>query len=104
MTDKKKRKLRSLIDIPIKVEMSPVEHMSDHALTPDELALQIEEARKGKARVNSKYVGNAEGLGHLFDYKLDYARFLDNMKHIITEAKKHKEEDRYKNSHEMIIQ
>lgn len=101
---KKTTNYKSLLDIPIKVEMSPVEHESDHALTPEELSTQIEEARKGTARVDSKYVGNAEGLDHVFDYNLDYVKFLDNMRYIITEAKSREEEKRYKNPHEMIIQ
>lgn len=89
--EQKKRTFRSLLDIPIKVEMQPVEHKSDRVLTTEELQNQIEEARKGKAKVDSKYVGYAEA-GHLFDYKLDYVQFLDDMSFIIKEGKRRKAE------------
>lgn len=98
-----KKKYKSLLAIPIKVEMQPVEHASDRVIPVEELADQIDEARKGKAKVDSKYVGYDEA-GHLFDYRYDYVQFLDNMKHIIQEAKKRPKEDRYQNTHEMIIQ
>jgi len=98
-----KKKYKSLLAIPIKVEMQPVEHASDRVIPIEELATQIEEARKGKAKVDSKYVGYDEA-GHLFDYRYDYVKFLDNMKHIIQEAKKRPKKDRYQNTHEMIIQ
>jgi hypothetical protein len=97
------KNLKSLLSIPIKVEMQPVEHASNRIITVDELSSQIEEARKGKAKVDSKYVGYNEA-GHLFEYKFDYVKFLDNMSHIIKEAKKRPKENRYKNSHKMIIQ
>jgi hypothetical protein len=83
--------------------MQPVEHVSNRVITVDELSVQIEEARKGKAKVDNKYVGYNEA-GHLFEYKFDYVKFLDNMTHIIKEAKKRPKENRYKNSHKMIIQ
>lgn len=95
---------KSIASVPIKIEMSEVKHTSEHALTIDELSEQIDEARKGTARVDSQYVGNGEGLNHVFEYKYDYAQFLESMAYIIQEAKARKEEDRYKNSHEMIIQ
>lgn len=96
--------MKSLLKIPVKVEMSEVQHTSEHALTIEELSEQIDEARKGKARVDSKYVMyNNEGR-HLFEYKFDYFQYLDSMQYIIREAKNRKEEDRYKNTHEMIIQ
>ena len=98
-----KKQYKSLMSIPVKVEMAPVEHKSERVLTVDELAEQIEEATKGKAKVDSKYVQYAEA-GHLFEYKFDYVRFLSNMSHIIKEAKSRPKENRYKNSHEMIIQ
>lgn len=100
-----KKTYRSLLNIPVKVEMAPVEHVSNRVLSVDELAEQIDEARKGKAKVDSKYVGFELGeAGHLFDYKYDYPRFLENMSHIIKEAKSRPRENRYKNSHKMIIQ
>jgi hypothetical protein len=80
--------MKSLLEVPIKVEMGVVKHTSEHALTPVELADQIEEARKGTARVDSKYVGLGDGLEHLFEYKYDWAKFLKNISHIIREGKK----------------
>jgi hypothetical protein len=83
-----RRQLRSIVnDVPIKVEMQPIEHKADKVLSPEELQLQIEEARKGKAKVDSKYVGNADGLNHIFEYKYDYSQFLSNMSHIIKNYK-----------------
>jgi hypothetical protein len=102
---KSKRVYRSLSSIPIKVEMAPVEHVSNRVLTTEELSIQIEEARKGKAKVDSKYVGfELNEAGHLFDYKFEYVTFLDDMQHIIKQAKSRPRENRYKNTHEMIIQ
>ena len=98
-----KKQYKSLLAIPVKVEMAPVEHKSERVLTVDELADQIEEATKGKAKVDSKYVQYADA-GHLFEYKFDYVRFLQNMSHVIKEAKSRPKENRYKNTHEMIIQ
>ena len=104
---KPKKTYRSITSIPVKVEMQPVEHQADRVLTTDELQEQIEEARKGKAKVDSKYVGfELDERGHLFEYKYDYVRYLDNMSHIIKEAKerkKNKAEDLYQNTHEMRI-
>jgi DNA gyrase/topoisomerase IV subunit A len=102
---KPKKVYRSIAAIPVKVEMQPVQHQSDKVLTVDELAAQIEEARKGTAKVDSQYVGfELDERGHLFEYKYDYVRFLDNMTHILKEAKTRPKENRYKNTHEMIIQ
>lgn len=103
---KPKKVYRSLLNIPVKVEMQPVEHHSNRVLTVDELASQIDEARKGKAKVDSKYVQYDEA-GHLFEYKYDYTKFLGNMSHIIKNAKQRKKEksdEVYKNPHKMIIQ
>jgi len=75
--------MKSLIDVPIRVEMGTVSHTKDKVLSVEDLAIQIEAAKKGTARVDSKYVGNGDGLEHLHDYKYDWARFLDNMSHII---------------------
>jgi hypothetical protein len=101
---KPKKTYRSIASIPVKVEMQPVEHQSDKVLTVDELADQIEEARKGKAKVDSKYVGfELDERGHLFEYKFDYGRFLENMTHIIKEAKSRPKENRYQNTHKMRI-
>jgi hypothetical protein len=102
---KPKKSFKSIIAVPIKVEMQPVEHASNRVLTTEELQAQIDEARKGKAKVDSQYVGfELDERGHLFDYKYDYVRFLENMSHIIKQAKAMREEERYKNKHKMIIQ
>lgn len=83
-----RRQLRSIVnDVPIKVEIQPIEHKADKVLSPEELQIQIEEARKGKAKVDSKYVGNADGLNHIFEYKYDYGQFLSNMSYIIKKYK-----------------
>jgi hypothetical protein len=103
---KPKKSFKSIIAHPIKVEMQPVEHKSDRVLTVDELAKQIEEARKGTAKVDSKYVGYDEA-GHLFDYRYNYVAFLDDMKHILKIArdrKANKPKETYQNPHRMIIQ
>ena len=98
-----KKTYKSIMMVPIKVEMAPVTHTSSNVLSVDELSAQIEEARKGKAKVDNEYVEYSH-VGHLFEYKYDYVQFLDNMQHIITQARAHKKEDRYKNDHRMIIQ
>jgi hypothetical protein len=97
--------MKSILKIPVKVEHQPVEHQSDRVLTVDDLAEQIEEARKGKAKVDSQYVGYDDlARGHLYDYKLNYSNFLSNMSVILREARSRPRENRYKNTHEMIIQ
>ena len=102
---KPKKVYKSIAAIAVKIEMAPIEHLSDRVLTTEELAVQIEEARKGKAKVDSKYVGfELDERGHLFDYKFNYGEFLANMSHILKEAKSRPQTNRYKNSHEMIIQ
>lgn len=85
------KKYKSIINIPVRVEMQEVQHCSTNALTVEQLATQIEEARKGKARVDSKYV-EYESFGHLFDYNLDYARFLENIAHAVKHAKQRESE------------
>ena len=84
---KSSAKLTSIKAVPVKIEIQPIDHQTDKVLSPEELQEQIEEARKGRAKVDSKYVGNAQGLKHLFEYKYDYARFLDNMSYIIKKGK-----------------
>jgi len=98
-----KKQYKSIAAIPVKVEMQPVEHKSESVLTIDELQQQIEEARKGKAKVDNQYV-NYNEAGHLFDYNFDYARFLENIAYIIKEAKSRPDDKRYKNRLETIIQ
>lgn len=83
-----RRQLRSIVnDVPIKVEMQPIEHKADKVLSPEELQIQIEEARKGKAKVDSKYVGLGDGLNHVFEYKYNYGEFLSSMSYIIKKGK-----------------
>jgi len=82
-----KKTYKSIAAIPVKVEMQPVEHKSDTVLTIDNLQQQIEEAKKGKAKVDNHYVDYRNEAGHLFEYKFDYVKFLDNVAHIVKEAK-----------------
>ena len=71
-----KKVYKSISAIPVKVEMQPIEHHAERVLTTDELAEQIEEARKGKAKVDSKYVGfELDERGHLFEYKFNFNQF-----------------------------
>ena len=58
-----------------------------HQITIEELEKQLIEAKRGKAKVDSKYVGNASGLNHLFEYNLDYTNFLSNITHVIKAGK-----------------
>lgn len=108
MSELKKKSFKSIIAHPIKVEYAPAEHLSDHALSVDELADQIEEARKGKAKVDNEYVNfKLDERGHLFEYKYDYPRYLENMSHVLREAKKRRAENpqnTYQNTHKLIIQ
>ena len=93
---KKSKKLKSLVsDVANKAEFQPVhlKNESTDALGVEQLQLQIEEARKGKAKVDSQYVGfELDERGHLFDYKLPYATFLSSMSHIIAEGKRRRAE------------
>lgn len=99
-----KRKYKSLIhDVPNKVEMQKKEHELQNVLTVDELENQLDEAIKGKARVDSKYVDYKE-RGHLYDYQINYTEFLDSMAHIMKEVKSRPEEERYKSRIPMMIQ
>lgn len=88
------KNLRSLVsDVPNKAEYQPVELQTDKVLSTDDLQKQIEEARKGKAKVDSKYVGfQLEERGHLFDYEFDYNKFLSNISHCIKEGKRRRVE------------
>ena len=100
----KKRKYKSLIhDVPNKVEIQKKEHEMQNVLTVEELEEQLEEAIKGKARVDSKYV-DYESRGHLYDYKINYTEFLDDMAHIMREVKARPEEERYKSRVPLMIQ
>lgn len=102
--EKKKRKYKSLIhDVPNKVEIQKKEHEMQNVLTVEELEEQLEEAIKGKARVDSKYV-DYQSRGHLYDYKINYTEFLDDMAHIMREVKARPEEERYKSRVPLMIQ
>ena len=99
-----KKKYKSMIhDIPNKVEMQKKEHELQNVLTVEELEEQLNEAVKGKARVDSKYV-DYKTRGHLYDYKIDYHEFLDDVAHIMKEVKKRPEEERYKSRVPIMIQ
>lgn len=87
MTNSVNKQYKSIFDIPVKVEMNVVNPVAEKVLTPEELQIQIEEARKGRAKVDSKYVGLADKLPHLFEYRYDYAGFLANMAYIIKKGK-----------------
>ena len=56
-----------------------------------------------KARVDSKYV-DYQSRGHLYDYKINYTEFLDDMAHIMREVKARPEEERYKSRVPLMIQ
>lgn len=103
MSELEVKKYKSLKSVPIRVEMSEVKHDSKNVLTVEHLATQIEEAKKGKARVDSKYVNYNNEAGHLFEYKFDYPKFLSNMAYIIKKGKERPVENRYKNSHQTKI-
>jgi hypothetical protein len=57
----------------------------------EELEKQIQEAKKGKAKVDSHYVGNASGLSHLFEYNYDYVGFLQDISYALKCGKARKE-------------
>lgn len=74
-------------------------------ITIEELESQIKEAKKGKAKVDNEYVGNADGLDHIFEYNYDYARFLTNVTNAIKAGKARKQSgEGYTSEHEIIIQ
>jgi len=77
-------KLKSIADYPIKIEKSSSD---TGVISVQDLEEQIEQARKGKAKVDSKYVGNADRMKHIFEYSFNYPRFLENIVHIIKEKK-----------------
>ena len=69
-------------------------------LSVEELEEQISEAKKGRAKVDKEYVGNTE-LEHIFEYKYNYTKFLDN---IVKCIKGGKSRDGYRSEKEIIIQ
>ena len=95
--------LRSLKDLKGKHEV--VKDTYQGTITIEELEIQINEAKEGKAKVDKKYVGLGDGLNHLFDYKYNYIEFLSNIKYAIENEKKRKNSsDRYVSEHKVIIQ
>jgi len=48
----------------------------------DELEEMLKEAKKGLAKVDKKYV-KYQNPGHLFPYKIDFQKFLENIYHIL---------------------
>lgn len=90
----KSKKLRSLVnDVPNKAEFQPVHLKTDSVLGVDDLQKQIDEARKGKAKVDSQYVGfELDERGHLFNYKFEYTDFLGDISHCIAEGKRRRKE------------
>lgn len=76
-----------------------------NVISIEELEIQMAEARGGKAKVDKKYVGNAEGLNHIFEYTYDYPGFLDDISYIIKEGKRRDAEGTgYRSKHKVIIQ
>lgn len=57
------------------------------AVTLEELEAQLKEAKKGVAKIDKKYV-NYDERGHLFDYDINFERFLDDINHILESMKK----------------
>jgi hypothetical protein len=53
----------------------------------DELEEMLKEAKKGIAKVDKTYV-NYDEKGHLFDYQIDYQKFLSNISQILKSYKK----------------
>lgn len=90
----KSKRLKSLVnDVPNKAEFQPVHLKTKDVLGVDALQQQIEEARKGKAKVDSQYVGfELDERGHLFNYKLPYSDFLGDISHCIAEGKRRRVE------------
>lgn len=54
-------------------------------ITTNELLKQIEDAKQGKAKIDSKYI-NLDIKEHIFEYSFDYAKFLSNIKYIIEKS------------------
>ena len=51
-------------------------------------------------------IGLADGLNHIFEYKYDYAQFLDTITYVIKKGKERKNnnDNVYKSKHKVIIQ
>jgi len=59
----------------------------NNPVTIDELEIQLKDAKKGIAKVDKKYVNYKEN-GHLFEYDIDFGRFLDDINFILEAIKK----------------
>jgi hypothetical protein len=53
----------------------------------EELEEMLKDASKGIAKVDKTYV-NYDEKGHLFDYQIDYQKFLSNISQILKSYKK----------------
>lgn len=58
-----------------------------HKLDINDLETQLKEAKKGIAKVDKKYVNYDESV-HLFDYDIDFNRFLSDIDHILKAVKR----------------
>ena len=56
------------------------------SITLEELEVQLKDAKKGIARIDKKYV-NYESPGHLFEYDINFERFLDDINYILESMK-----------------
>lgn len=52
----------------------------------EELEVMLQEAKKGMAKVDKKYK-DYKNPGHLFEYDIDFDKFLNNINHILVESK-----------------
>ena len=57
-----------------------------HNLDINDLEQQLLEAKKGIAKVDKKYV-DYEDSNHLFDYDIDFGRFIEDVAHIMNSIK-----------------
>ena len=54
----------------------------------NDLETMLQEARKGRAKIDKQYV-DYEDKGQLFDYKIDFTQFLEDIDHMFkAQAKK----------------
>jgi len=52
----------------------------------EDLEVMLQEANKGMAKVDKKYT-DYKNPGHLFEYDIDFNKFLKNIQHILDESK-----------------
>lgn len=95
--------LKDLKENKVKLEESTFDNSK---ISIEDLEVQINEAKHGKAKVDKTYVGLADGLNHIFEYKYDYAQFLDTITYVIKKGKERKNnnDNVYKSKHKVIIQ